>query len=95
MKWGDFLDNAKFSLWKLQEKYKKRCESEGWQYCQFLTRIKIYKQEKHAIAKLLNNLGVNKSEIYPELDKIAGHIFEEMDMFLKHKIKVRKDGDEL
>lgn len=92
---GDFLDNAKFSLWKLQEKYKKRCESEGWQYCQFLTRIKIYKQEKHAIAKLLNNLGVNKSEIYPELDKIAGHIFEEMDMFLKHKIKVRKDGDEL
>ena len=42
----------------------------------------------HAIAKLLNNLGVNKSEIYPELDKIAGHIFEEMDMFLKNLISV-------
>ena len=71
----------------MQEDYKKLCadENKDIKYKPFLTCVEISKDAKKEIAICLRELGIGKSNIYPELENISQELIKEMRAYFEVK----------
>lgn len=77
------------TLQKMQEDYKELCsdENKNIKYKPFLTCVEISKDAKKEIAMCLRELGIGKSNIYPELENISQELIKEVKAYFEVKRK--------
>ncbi len=75
------------TLQKMQEDYKELCsdENKNIKYKPFLTWVEISKDAKKEIAICLRELGIGKSNIYPELENISQELIKEVKAYFEVK----------
>lgn len=80
-------DYKEETLEKMQEAYKELCadEKKHMVYKQFLTYVEISKDAKNEIAMCLKELGIGKSNIYPELENISQELIKEVKAYFEAK----------
>ena len=77
------------TLKEMQKTYKKMCDESNGEitYMRFLTEVEISKESKQKIANSLKDLGIGKSNIYPELENISKELTKEVKAYFEIKKK--------
>lgn len=73
---------AEYDLLTLQNKYKKKADTD---YKPFLERVTISKECVNEVANWLRQMGIQKSNIYPDLDNIGENIASEFKSYIEDK----------
>lgn len=78
-------DYTKCSLTEMQNIYKELCEKNNFEYNEFLGEVRISADAKKEIADSLRILGIDKVNIYPELDNISDNLTKELKTYFNLK----------